>query len=125
MFLFQPTFFLILSVMETLLALEAMDGAMDTDFSSEDDDDDDEIEVEEYWTSLASLTGSIAASLMSFSLSLLDLILLTSPGFSIDGFALSSVSLLELELLLLLDCFNFSLTFPIRPDEKISFDFPL
>ena len=63
MFLFQPTFFLILSVMETLLALEAMDGAMDTDLSSEDDDD---VEVEEYLISLASLTGSIAASLISF-----------------------------------------------------------
>ena len=63
LFLFQPTFFLILSVMETLLALEAMDGAMDTDLSSEDDDD---VEVEEYLISLASLTGSIAASLISF-----------------------------------------------------------
>ena len=49
--------------METLLALEAMDGAMDTDLSSEDDDD---VEVEEYLISLASLTGSIAASLISF-----------------------------------------------------------
>ena len=77
LFLFQPTFFLILSVIEILLALEAMDGAMDTDLSSEEDD---EVEVEEYLTSLASLTGSIAASLMSFSLSLLDLILLPSPG---------------------------------------------
>ena len=67
-----------------------------------------------------------------FSLSLLDLILLTSPGFSMDGFftrvgfsmvglSFCSLSLLELELLLL-EGFNFSLTFPIRPDEKVSFD---
>ena len=34
LFLFQPTFFLILSVIEILLALEAMDGAMDTDSTS-------------------------------------------------------------------------------------------
>ena len=114
--------------MDTLLALEAMEGAMegalDIDFSSEDDDD------EEYLTSLASLTGSIAASLISFSLSLLDLVLvLGSTGFSVAtvsfsmvSLAFSSPSLLELELLLLLERFNFSLTFPIRPDEKIPFD---
>ena len=125
MFLFQPTFFLILSVMETLLALEAMEGAMDIDFSSEEDEED----VEEYLTSLASFSGSIAASLTSFSLSLLDL----CRGLRVDGFggkvgfsevggsAFSSLSLLELELLLL-DDFNFSLTFPTRPVGKVSFD---
>ena len=105
--------------METLLALDAMEGAMDIDFSSEEDEEED---VEEYLTSLASFSGSIAASLTSFSLSLLDLCL----GLSVDGLggkagfsraggsAFSSLSLLELELLLL-DGFSFSLTFPIRP----------
>ena len=112
--------------METLLALEAMDGATDIDFSS---DDDEEEEVEEYLTSLASFSGSIAASLTSFSLSLLDLCL----GFCLDGLggkagfsevggsAFSSLSLLELELLLL-DGFSFSLTFPTRPVGEVSFD---
>ena len=92
--------------METLLALEAMDGATDIDFSSEEDDEE---EVEEYLTSLASFSGSIAASLTSFSLSLLDLCLGLSVGglggkvgFSrAGGSAFSSLSLLELELLLI------------------------
>ena len=127
LFLFQPTFFLILSVMETLLALEAMDGATDIDFSSEDDDEE---EVEEYLTSLASFSGSIAASLTSFSLSLLDRCLCFwvgglggEAGFSRGGSsAFSSLSLLGLELLLL-DDFNFSLTFPTRPVGKVPFDF--
>ena len=113
--------------METLLALEAMDGATDIDFSSDEDDEDD---VEEYLTSLASFSGSIAASLTSFSLSLLDRCLGLwvgglggEAGFSRGGSsAFSSLSLLGLELLLL-DDFNFSLTFPTRPVGKVPFDF--